>query len=50
MMDCTDCVLEELQVGMQVKFSFRIKYYDAKRDTTFYFWKAVPSKEVSANG
>jgi hydroxymethylglutaryl-CoA synthase len=50
MMDFTDCVLEELQVGMQVKFSFRIKYYDAKRDTTFYFWKAVPSKEVSANG
>ncbi|MDW7740128.1 MAG: OB-fold domain-containing protein [Bacillota bacterium] len=47
MMDFTDCVLEDLKVGIKVNFSFRIKYVDPKRDTTFYFWKAVPAKEVS---
>ena len=36
-----------IAVGMAVDFSFRKKYYDPKRDITFYFWKAVPaSKEV----
>jgi len=50
MMDFTDCVLDDLQVGMEVRFTFRIKYYDSKRDTTFYFWKAVPVKEVPVNG
>ncbi|MEW5783480.1 MAG: 3-hydroxy-3-methylglutaryl CoA synthase [Bacillota bacterium] len=47
MMDFTDCTLEDLQVGQPVRFTFRIKYIDMKRDTTFYFWKAVPAKEVS---
>lgn len=46
MMDFTDCTMEDLQVGGEVDFSFRIKYYDQKRDTTFYFWKAVPTREV----
>jgi len=50
MMDFTDCVLDDLQVGMDVRFSFRIKYFDSKRDTTFYFWKAVPVKEVPTDG
>lgn len=52
MMDFTDCTLDDLKVDQAVRFSFRIKYYDAKRDTTFYFWKAVPNKEVEvpANG
>ncbi len=50
MMDFTDCSLDDLQVGKQVDFTFRIKYLDEKRDTTFYFWKAVPSGEVPANG
>ena len=50
MMDFTDCTLDDLQVGKSVKFSFRIKYVDPKRDTTFYFWKAVPTEEVSDNG
>jgi hydroxymethylglutaryl-CoA synthase len=50
MMDFTDCILDDLQVGMDVRFTFRIKYYDSKRDTTFYFWKAVPSGEVLLNG
>lgn len=48
MFEFTDCTLEDLQVGRPVEFTFRIKYYDPKRDTTFYFWKAVPViKEVS---
>jgi hydroxymethylglutaryl-CoA synthase len=47
MMDFTDCTLEDLQVGKPVRFSFRIKYVDTKRDTVFYFWKAVPAEEVS---
>lgn len=50
MMDFTDCVLDDLKVGMDVRFTFRIKYYDSKRDSTFYFWKAVPVKEVPVNG
>jgi len=48
MFDFTDCTLEDLQVGKAVKFTFRIKYYDAERDIVFYFWKAVPvNGEVS---
>ena len=50
MFEFADCTLEDLQVGGEVEFTFRIKYYDPKRDTTFYFWKAVPAttkKEVS---
>ncbi len=50
MFDFTDCVMEDLSVGKTVRFTFRIKYYDPKRDTTFYFWKAVPEKEVPVNG
>jgi hypothetical protein len=29
-------------VGNPVDFSFRIKFYDSKRDITNYFWKARP--------
>ncbi|NLA11781.1 MAG: hydroxymethylglutaryl-CoA synthase family protein [Firmicutes bacterium] len=47
MFEFADCTLEDLQVGKEVEFTFRIKYYDEKRDTTVYFWKAVPVKEVS---
>ncbi len=49
-MDFTDCALDDLHVGMNVRFTFRIKYVDKKRDTTFYFWKAVPLEEVASNG
>ncbi len=45
MFDFTDCTLEDLKVGLPVRFSFRIKFYDPKRDTVFYFWKAVPAPE-----
>lgn len=48
MFEFADCTLEDLHVGNEVEFTFRIKYFDAKRDTTFYFWKAIPiTGEVS---
>ncbi len=48
LMDFTDCTLDDLEVGKSVNFTYRIKFYDDKRDTTFYYWKAVPeSEEVS---
>jgi hydroxymethylglutaryl-CoA synthase len=43
--DFTDCTVEDLAVGGEVEFSFRIKYYDQVRDITDYFWKAVPVAE-----
>jgi 3-hydroxy-3-methylglutaryl CoA synthase len=43
--DFTDCAIDDLAVGKSVDFSFRIKYYDAMRDITNYFWKAVPVAE-----
>lgn len=48
MFNFTDCDLDMLEVGMPVYFSFRIKYYDQRRDITRYFWKAVPMKEGGA--
>jgi len=45
MFDFTDCILEDCAVGKPVDFSFRIKFYDPRRDITFYFWKAVPAQE-----
>jgi len=47
MFDFTDCNLDELETGMAMRLSFRRKYYDAKRDISGYFWKAVPVKEVN---
>ena len=44
-MDFTDCTIDDLAVGKQVEFSFRIKFYDSRRDITNYFWKAVPIAE-----
>jgi len=46
MMGFTDCKIDSVSVGMPVEFSFRVVYYDEKRDLTRYFWKAVPKKEV----
>lgn len=43
--DFTDCKMDEVQTNMPVTMSFRRKYYDAKRDISGYFWKAVPVKE-----
>ncbi len=43
MFNFTDCNIDMLEVGMPVRFSFRIKHYDQQRDITRYFWKAVPA-------
>jgi len=43
--DFTDCKMDELKTEMAVTMSFRRKYFDAKRDVSGYFWKAVPVKE-----
>ncbi len=40
--DLTDCALDDLEVGMEVKMSFRRKYVDKNRSILGYFWKAVP--------
>ena len=45
MFDFTDCKMDELETEMAVTMSFRRKYFDAKRDISGYFWKAVPVKE-----
>ena len=45
MMNFTDCTVESISVGTPVEFSFRIVYYDPKRDLTIYFWKAVPTSK-----
>jgi len=47
MADFTDCVLEDLQVGMPVKMVFRQHYVDKERGYTGYFWKAVPVRKYS---
>jgi len=40
--DFTDCVLDQVKVGLPVKMSFRRKYKDGLRGISGYFWKAVP--------
>ncbi len=40
--DLTDCSLEDLKVGMEVKMTFRRKYTDENRSIFGYFWKAMP--------
>ena len=42
MVDFTDCNLDEIEVGVPMKPSFRKKYHDSKRGFTGYFWKATP--------
>jgi 3-hydroxy-3-methylglutaryl CoA synthase len=42
MMDFTDCVLDDVEVGVPMETTFRKKYHDPKRGFTGYFWKAVP--------
>lgn len=44
-LDFTDCTQDDLAVGKPVEFTFRIKYFDANRDITNYFWKAAPVAE-----
>ncbi len=40
--DFTDCKVDDLHVGQQVRMSFRKRYADEQRGFTGYFWKAVP--------
>ncbi len=40
--DFTDCALPEVEVGQQVRLSFRKRYTDAGRGMRGYFWKAIP--------
>lgn len=44
MMEFTDFSPGELRVGQPVRFVFRIKDKDPKRDFRRYFWKAVPAE------
>jgi uncharacterized OB-fold protein len=47
MADFTDCVQDDIAVGMPVKMVFRKHSQDPERGFTGYFWKAAPilSKE-----
>ncbi|MBW2367240.1 MAG: OB-fold domain-containing protein [Deltaproteobacteria bacterium] len=42
MIEFTDCSLDEVEVGVPMKMTFRKKYHDPKRGFTGYFWKAIP--------
>ncbi|VEN73820.1 Short-chain dehydrogenase [Candidatus Desulfarcum epimagneticum] len=42
MADFTDCVQDELKVGLPVTLEFKRKGVDAERGMVNYFWKAVP--------
>ena len=45
LLDFTDCDLNQVKVGMQVKLSFRKRCTDKTRGFTGYFWKAIPQIE-----
>jgi hydroxymethylglutaryl-CoA synthase len=38
----TDCAVEDIEVGREMRMMFRIKAVDEKRDFIKYFWKAAP--------
>ncbi|NIS71420.1 MAG: short-chain dehydrogenase, partial [Proteobacteria bacterium] len=42
MADFTDCELDDVRVGQDVKLTFRRRYTDRERGFTGYFWKAIP--------
>ena len=48
MMEFADFEPSELKVGQPVRFVFRIKDKDSKRNFCRYFWKAVPANIVKA--
>jgi len=47
--DLTDCVFDELYVGMQVRMTFRRKFFDKSRGLCGYFWKAIPDTDNGGN-
>ena len=42
--DFTDCSLDDVEVGVPMKMTFRKTYHDDKRGFTGYFWKATVDK------
>ncbi len=44
--DFTDCALDDVKVGQEVRMSFRKRLYDEQRGYHGYFWKAVPQLET----
>jgi len=42
MIDFTDCSVDDVEVGVSMKMTFRKSYHDPKRGFTGYFWKATP--------
>jgi hydroxymethylglutaryl-CoA synthase len=47
MADITDVSPGEVEVGMPVRMSFRVKAVDEKRGFKKYFWKAVPDQRAA---
>jgi uncharacterized OB-fold protein len=50
MMEFSDFLPGELQAGMPVRMSFRIKDFDTRRNFRRYFWKPTPTKEAGDHG
>ncbi len=48
MADYTDCVLDEIRVGLPVRMEFKRKGVDKDRGFSNYFWKAVPIPGAAA--
>ncbi|MFZ5563415.1 MAG: SDR family NAD(P)-dependent oxidoreductase, partial [Thermodesulfobacteriota bacterium] len=42
MADFTDCVLDQVKVGLPVRMTFRRRIVDPQRGFSSYFWKATP--------
>lgn len=45
--DFTDCSLDNVEVGVKMKMTFRKKYQDNKRGFTGYYWKATIDNTAS---
>jgi len=41
LIDFTDCSMDDVEVGVSMKMTFRKTYHDDKRGFTGYFWKAT---------
>jgi 3-hydroxy-3-methylglutaryl CoA synthase/NAD(P)-dependent dehydrogenase (short-subunit alcohol dehydrogenase family)/putative sterol carrier protein len=50
MADFTDCVQDDIRVGMPVRMAFRKHAIDRERGFTGYFWKAVPEASAAGKG
>jgi uncharacterized OB-fold protein len=50
MMEFSDFLPGELEAGMEVRMSFRIKDLDSRRHFQRYFWKPTPLLAEKDNG